>query len=75
VKLGLNLHSSTDDESDDTKGQLLGGTRVCSPSIPEVPREILLGDLNANVEGKYMFKPATRYESLYEISNDTGLHR
>jgi len=35
--------------------------------------KLLLGDFNANVGRKDIFKPAIRNESLCEISNDNGV--
>jgi hypothetical protein len=43
---------------------------VCIQSIPEVPNANLLGDFNAKVGRKYIFKSLIRNKSLHEISND-----
>jgi hypothetical protein len=34
---------------------------------------MLVGDFNANVGRKDIFKPTSRNESLHEISNDNGV--
>jgi hypothetical protein len=35
--------------------------------------KILLGDFNAKIDRKDIFKPTFRNESLHEISNDSGV--
>jgi hypothetical protein len=46
-----------------------------SPELQEpfFPGRLLLGDFNAKVGRKYIFKPAVRNDSLHEISGDNGI--
>jgi hypothetical protein len=43
---------------------------VCIPSILHVPHKNFLGDFNAKLKTKCIFKLTTGNESLHEISND-----
>jgi hypothetical protein len=43
------------------------------PKFPKQHMKILLGDFNAKVDRKYIFKPTVGNENLHEIGNDNGL--
>jgi hypothetical protein len=69
----LNVHTPTEDKTDDVKDSFYKELERLFDKFPKYHMKILLGDLNAKVGRKDIFKPTIGNESLYEFSNDNGV--
>jgi hypothetical protein len=69
----LNVHALTEDKIDDVKDNFYKELERVFDKFPKYHMKILLGDFNAKVGRKDIFKPTIGNESLHEISNDTGI--
>jgi hypothetical protein len=69
----LNVHASTEDKIDDIKDRFYEEQEQAFDKFPKNHMEILLGDFNAKVGRKDIFKHTTGNESLHAISNDNGV--
>jgi hypothetical protein len=69
----LNFHAPTEDKTDDVKGSFYEELERVFDEFPTYHMKILLGDFNAKVVSKDIFKPTVGNESLYEINNDNGV--
>jgi hypothetical protein len=68
----LNVNSSTEERIDDLKDSFYEDLELKFHKFLKYHKEILLGDFNAKLSRKDMFKPTTGNESLHEISEDNG---
>jgi exonuclease III len=68
----LNVNSATEERIDDVKDRFYEELELMFDKFPKYHKEILLGDFNAKLSRKDMFKPTTGNESLHEISEDNG---
>jgi hypothetical protein len=68
----LTVHAPTEDKSDDVKDRLYEQVKQVFDKFPNYHMKILLGDFNAKVCRKDIFKPTIGNESLHEISKDNG---
>jgi hypothetical protein len=59
----LNVHASTEDKIDDTKDKFYEELEQVFDTFPKHHMKILFGDLNANVDREYIFKPTIGNES------------
>jgi exonuclease III len=66
----LNVHAPTEDKIDDIKDRFYDELEQVFDKFPKYPMKILLGDFNAKVRRKDIFKPTIGNESLHQISND-----
>jgi hypothetical protein len=69
----LNVHALTKDKIDDVKDRFYEELEHVFDKFPKYHMKILLGDFNAKVGRKDVFKPTTGNKSLHEISNDNGV--
>jgi hypothetical protein len=69
----LNVHVPTEDKTDDVKDSFYVELELVFDKFPKYHMKILLGDFNAKVGGKDIFKPTIENESLHEISNNNGV--
>jgi endonuclease/exonuclease/phosphatase family metal-dependent hydrolase len=69
----LNVHAPTEDKIDDIKDSLNEEQEQVFDKFPKYHMKILLGDFNAKVDRKDIFKPTIRNESLHAASNDNGV--
>jgi hypothetical protein len=69
----VNVHVPCEDTSDDIKDSLCEELGHVFHQFPRYDIKILLGDFNAEVGRKNIFKSTVRYESSHEISNDNGV--
>jgi hypothetical protein len=69
----LNIHAPTEDKTDDVKDSFYEELECVFDKLPKYHMKILLGDFNAKVDRKDIFKPTIGNESLHEISNDDGV--
>jgi exonuclease III len=68
----LNAHAPTENKTDDRKARFCGELEHAFDKFPKYHRKILVGDFNAEVGRKDIFKPTIGNESLHEINNDNG---
>jgi exonuclease III len=64
----LNVHAPCEDEGNDVQGSFYEELGRVFDQFPRNDMKIFLGDFNAKVGRKNIFKPTTRNESLHEIS-------
>jgi hypothetical protein len=64
----LNMHTPTEDKTDDTKANFHKLQRVIDRLL-KYHMKILLRDLNAQVGSEDAFKPTTGHDSLHELRN------
>jgi hypothetical protein len=69
----LNVHATTEDKDDDIKDSFYEELEQVFDQFPRYHMKILLGDFNAKVGRKDIFKPIIVGESLHEASNDNGV--
>jgi hypothetical protein len=69
----INVHAPCEDTSDDIKDSFYEELGRVFDQFPRYDMKILLGDFNAKVGRKDIFKPTIGNESSHEISNDNGL--
>jgi hypothetical protein len=65
------MHAPTEDKHDDIKASFYELEQVFN-QFPRCHMEILLGEFNAKVGRKDIFKPVIGNESLHDVSNDNG---
>jgi exonuclease III len=68
-----NVRAPTEDKTDDVKDSVYEELERVFDKFPKYHMKILLGDFNARVNRKDIFKPTIGNESLHEISNDNGV--
>jgi exonuclease III len=68
-----NIHAPTEDKTDDVKDSFYEKLKRVFDEFPKCRMNILLGDFNAKVGKKDIFKLTIQNESLHEISNDNGV--
>jgi exonuclease III len=69
----LNVHAPTEDKDDDIKDSFYEEIEEVFDQFPRHHMNILMGDFNAKVGKKDIFKPVNGNESLHEASNDNGV--
>jgi hypothetical protein len=70
----LNVHAPAEDNMNDVKDNFhYRELERIFDKFPKYHMKILLGDFNAKVGRKDIFKPTIRNERLHEISNVTGV--
>jgi hypothetical protein len=69
----VNIHAPTENKIDDVKGSFYEEFESVFDRFAKYHKKILLGDLNAKVGRKDIFKPRIGNDSLDEISNDNGV--
>jgi exonuclease III len=68
----LNVHAPTEDKNDNVKDRFYEEIEQVFDKFRKHPIKVLLGDFNAKVGRKDIFKPTIGNESLHEINNDNG---
>jgi hypothetical protein len=66
-------NAATGDKTDDVKDSLYEELEHVFYKFPKHHMKILLGDFNAKVGRKDIFKPTIGIESLHEVSNGNGV--
>jgi exonuclease III len=66
----LNIHAPKVDKTDDVKDSFYEELECIFDKFPKYDIKLLLGDFNAKVARKDIFKPTTGNEGLHKISND-----
>jgi hypothetical protein len=69
----LNVHAPTEDKYDVIKDSFCKELEQVFDQFPRYYMKILLGDFNAKVGRKAIFKPIIGNGSLHEASNDNGI--
>jgi exonuclease III len=69
----LNVHAPCENKGDDVKDSFYEELGRVFDQFPRYDMKILLGDFNAKVGRKNIFKPTIGNKSLHEISNDNGV--
>ena len=69
----LNMHAPSEDKSRDSKDSFYEELEQVFDHFPRYHRKIILGDFNAKVGRKNIFKPTIGNESLHQDSNDNGV--
>jgi len=69
----LYVHAPSEEKSDDSKDRFYEELEQVFDHFPNYHMKILLGDFNAKVERKNIFKPTIGNESLHQDSNDNGV--
>jgi hypothetical protein len=69
----LNVHNTTEDKIEDMKDSFYKELEHVFDKFPKHQTRILLGDFDARVGRKNIFKPTIGNVSLHEISNDMEL--
>jgi hypothetical protein len=69
----LNVHASTEEESDDSKDSFYEELEEVFDHFPKYNMKILLGDFNAKLGREDTFKPTIGNESLHEDGNYNGV--
>jgi hypothetical protein len=69
----LNVHAPTEDKIDDVRDNFYEELERVFDKFPKYHMKILLGDFDAKVGKKGIFKPINGNESLHEISNHNGV--
>ena len=67
------MHAQSEEKSDSSKDSFYEELEQGSDRFPKYDMKILLGDFNAKVGRKNIFKPTIGNESLHQDSNDNGL--
>jgi hypothetical protein len=67
------VHASCEEKTDDVKDSFCEELWCVFDQLPRYNMKILLGDFNAQVGRKDIFKLTIGKESLHEISNDNGV--
>jgi hypothetical protein len=68
----LNVHTTCEDKGNDVKDSFYEELRRVFDQFPRYDMK-LLGDFNAKVGRKSIFKPTIGNKSLHEISKDSGV--
>jgi len=71
----LNVYAPSEEKSDDSKDSFYVELEQVFDNFPKYHMNIILGDFNANVGRKNIFKPTIGNESLHQDSNDNGVRR
>jgi exonuclease III len=66
----LNVYAPTEDKDDDIKESFYEELEQVFDQFPRYHMKILLGDFNAKVGRKDIFKPVIGNESLHKATND-----
>jgi hypothetical protein len=66
----LNVHAPTEDKTDVVKDSFYEELERVFDKFPKYHMKILLGNFNAKVGRKAIFKPTIGNENLHKISND-----
>jgi hypothetical protein len=69
----LKFHAPTEDKTGDVKDSFYEELEFVFDKFPKYHMKILLGDFNAKIGRKEIFKPQIGNESLHEINNDNGV--
>jgi hypothetical protein len=69
----LKVHAPTEDKTDDVMNSFYKELERVFDKFPKYHIKILLGDFNAKVGRKDIFKSTTGNKNLHEISNDNGV--
>jgi hypothetical protein len=69
----LNVHAPTEDKIDDINDRFYEELEQVSDKFSRYHMKILLGDFNAKLGMKDIFKLSIGNDSLHEISNDNGV--
>jgi hypothetical protein len=69
----LNAHAPTEEKSDDSKHSFYKELEQIFYHFPKNHMKILLGDFNAKLGRKDIFKPKIKSESLRQDSHDNGI--
>jgi hypothetical protein len=69
----ISVHAPTEDKIDDIRDRFYEELEQAFDKFSKYHMNILLGDFNAKVGGKDIFKPTIGNESVHEISNDNGV--
>jgi len=62
----LNVHAPTEDEGNDIMDTFHEELKYVFDQFPKYHMKILLGDVNAKVEGEDIFKPTIENENLHD---------
>jgi exonuclease III len=69
----LNVHAPTEDKTDDVKDSFYEELERVFDKFPKYHKKMLLGDFNAKIGIRDIFKPTIWNKSLHKISNDSGV--
>ena len=69
----LNVHAPSEEKSDDSKDSFYEEIEQAFYHFPKYHMKILVGDFNAKVERKNIFKLTVGNESLHQDRNDNGV--
>jgi exonuclease III len=69
----LNAHAPTEDKIDEMNDSFSEELDRVFDKFAKYHKKMLLGDFNAKVDRKDIFKPKTGNENLQEIGNDNGV--
>ena len=69
----VNVHATSEEKSDEAKYNFYEELEQVFDYFPNYHTNMLLGDVNAKVEGENIFKPTIRQESLHQDSNGNGV--
>ena len=69
----LYVHAPSEEKSDDSKASFYEELEQVSYHFPKYHTKILLGDFNAKVGRKNIFKPTIGNECVHQNSNDNGV--
>jgi hypothetical protein len=67
------VHALREEKSDDSNYRFMRNFSRFLFIFPKYHTKILLGDLNAKVGRKNIFKPTTAYKSIHQDSNDSSV--
>ena len=67
------MHAPSEEKSDESKDSFYEELEWVFDHFPKYHMNILLGDFNAKVGRKKVFKPTIGNESLHQYSNDNGV--
>jgi len=71
--IDLNVHTPSDEKSSDSKNHFYEELEQVFDNFPMYHMKSLLGDFNAKVGRKNIFKLTTGNESLHQYSNNNGV--
>ena len=69
----LNVYAPSEEKSNDSKDSFCEELEQVFYHFPKYDMKILLGDFNAKLEGKDIFKQTVGNESLHQDSDDNGV--
>ena len=67
------IHAQTEEKDDDEKDNFYEDLNQIYEECPKRDIKIIIGDLNAKVGQKEMYRPITRKYSLHTLSDDNGI--